>query len=381
MRDTFDPLDYLSYLQKRWRFAAVCVSAALIAAGAGCLLMANQYTATATLLIEAPAASDPRAGSAVSPTYLESLKAYEELASNDSLFLTACQKFGLLDGANPPALEALKRRVLRVEKLKDTKVLQIRVTLPDPRKAQAVAQYLAEETAERNRSVALLNDKRALEDVHAQVEAARAKMEAARKEQARVMSTVQPELSQEIRALTEVLQGIEEKSAEASAQAAEMTAREKALRSASPSQEAASEVDYVQEHLAGATARRQELAASETVLKKQLTEKAAEMNALDVRVDAANQQLSDAVTTYRQVEGREADLRGSAGLRTEQLRVVDPGIVPQRPSFPNVPLVLVAALLLSLTVSLGWLSIQYGLTRGQGRAVRGELRVARSADR
>src|SRR4029077_18088281 len=110
--------------------------------------IANQYTAVATLLIEAPATSDARANAGVSPVYLESLKSYEEFASGDSLFLKACQKFDLLAGPNPPAVEALKRSVLRVEKLKDTKVLQIRVTLRDPRKAQAVAQYLAEETAE-----------------------------------------------------------------------------------------------------------------------------------------------------------------------------------------------------------------------------------------
>ena len=95
-----------------------------------CLLLPKQYTAVATLVIEPPGA-DPRSATAVSSIYLESLKSYEAFASSDSLFAKACEKFHLLDGKTGPSLESFKRRVLRVDKLKDTNVLEISVTLPD----------------------------------------------------------------------------------------------------------------------------------------------------------------------------------------------------------------------------------------------------------
>ncbi len=112
-----------------------------------------------------------------------------------------------------------------------------------------------------------------------------------------------------------------------------------------------------------------------------MAEKSAELAALDVRKEAASAQLSNADAQFRDLEKRELEMAVTAGLRTEQLRVVDPGIVPQRPSFPNVPLTLGAALLLSLMAALAWLTLQYGLARQRGRFEKRELRVARSASR
>src|ERR1700733_5815706 len=113
MSDSFDPIEYLEYLRKRWRFIAVVVFLAGAVAAALCLLLPKQYTAVATLVIEPPG-SDPRSATAVSSIYLESLKSYEAFASSDSLFARACEKFHLLDGKAGPSLESFKRRVLRV---------------------------------------------------------------------------------------------------------------------------------------------------------------------------------------------------------------------------------------------------------------------------
>src|SRR5690348_3716071 len=124
MTDSFDALEYLDFLRKRWMFTAVALSLAAVTAVTACLLLPKQYTATATLVIEPPGA-DPRTSVAVSSIYLESLKSYESFASSDSLFAKACAKFDLLTGK--ASLESFKRRVLRVEKLKDTNVLQISV--------------------------------------------------------------------------------------------------------------------------------------------------------------------------------------------------------------------------------------------------------------
>jgi uncharacterized protein involved in exopolysaccharide biosynthesis len=375
MAETFDPFDYGRFLASRWKFAAVCVGTALAVAALVCIVVPRQYTATAILLIEPPAASDPRGGSAVSPIYLESLKSYEEFAAGDSLFLKACEKFSLLAGENPASIESLKRRILRVEKLKDTKVLEISVTLSDAHKAQQVAQYLAEETAALNHSIAVENDRGILGGLRAQLEAARAALTRARAEQARVTAEGKPALWQEIRALSDVVQGLEEKSAEARVDAVELAAQQGALQPNSPDR------DFVTERLAGARARQRQTELEKSALEKRVAEKSAELAALDVRREAAAAQLSNADGQFHDLEKREMEMSVTAGLRTEQLRVVDPGIVPQRPSFPNIPLTLGAALVLSLMAALGWLTLQYGIARQKGRFEKRELRVARSGSR
>jgi uncharacterized protein involved in exopolysaccharide biosynthesis len=44
--------------------------------------------------------------------------------------------------------------VLRVEIVRNTRILEIAATLPDPQRAQALARFLAQETVEMNRAVA-----------------------------------------------------------------------------------------------------------------------------------------------------------------------------------------------------------------------------------
>src|ERR1700683_2969852 len=142
MQDSFDVFEYIDFLHSRWKFTAAACGFAIVAALAIGLLLPKRYTATATILIDPPAGGDPRIAAAVSTVYLESLKTYELLATNDQLFLRAAGQFHLRDDTGSP-IESLKRRVLKVDKLRDTRALQISVTLPDARTAQGVAQFIA----------------------------------------------------------------------------------------------------------------------------------------------------------------------------------------------------------------------------------------------
>jgi uncharacterized protein involved in exopolysaccharide biosynthesis len=54
--------------------------------------------------------------------------------------------------------------------------------------------------------------------------------------------------------------------------------------------------------------------------------------------------------------------------------VIDPGIVPQRPSTPNVPLNVIVALFVALLASVVYLSLAFGFRR---RAVGFEPEVSR----
>ena len=128
MHDSFDVFEYIDFLRARWKFPAFACGVAIVAALAAGFLLPKRYTATATILIDPPAGGDPRIATAVSTVYLESLKTYELLATNDQLFVRAAARFHLRDRDASP-IESLKRRVLKVDKLRDTRALQISVTL------------------------------------------------------------------------------------------------------------------------------------------------------------------------------------------------------------------------------------------------------------
>src|SRR6266849_2268753 len=146
MQDSFDGHQYIAFLRGRWRFIATACGVAVVLSLVVSLLLSKRYTAVASIVIEAPPGHDPRGATAVSPIYLESLKTYEVFASSDTLFARALDRFHLQPPGSP-SLESLKKSVLKVSKLRETKVLQISATWPDPKQAQALVQYLAEETA------------------------------------------------------------------------------------------------------------------------------------------------------------------------------------------------------------------------------------------
>src|SRR5947199_7175060 len=124
-------LPALDRLRTRWRLIAVACAMAVSLTLCGSLILTKEYTAVCRIVIDPPAGSDPRSSMAVSPIYLESLRSYELFASSDDLFLQAVQRFGLRDNSLP--IDRLKKSVLRAEMLRNTKILEIQATLPDPK--------------------------------------------------------------------------------------------------------------------------------------------------------------------------------------------------------------------------------------------------------
>src|SRR5262249_3822717 len=143
MAESFDALRYIGYLRSRWRWIATSVVVALAVAVGASLNMTRQYTATTQIVIEPPAGTEARSSPAVSPIYRESLKTYEHFAGGDSLFAKAVDQLHLrtLLGARP--IESLKKQVLKVDIVRNTRILEISATLPDPKTALALARYLA----------------------------------------------------------------------------------------------------------------------------------------------------------------------------------------------------------------------------------------------
>lgn len=271
--------EFVDYVRSRWRLPVIAAVSAVLAAAAAGWLLPSRYTAMASILIDAPGGVDPRAATAVSPVYLESLRTYEHLASSDSLFAEAIARLHVREQYSGVPLESLKSRVLKVRKPRDTKILEISITLSDPKKAQALAQYIAEKTVSLSRSLDQSSD--VAEEMRAHVDAAKARLAAARGDLAELLTEEQ----------------------------------------------ATGNHERVRSRIAGLRGRIAELEWQDAT--------AARLN----------------------------EVNAGAGLRSERLKIIDPGIVPERPSFPNRPLLVIAALFISTVLSLVYLALAFQFGR------------------
>lgn len=339
MPGAIDAFHYVSYMRSRWRLiAASCGIAGVLAVGVS-LLQTREYTATARILIEPPAGSDLRAAMAVSPIYLESLRTYEEIAGSDSQFRKAIERFGLrpLLGGRP--IESLKKRVLKVRLVRNTRILEIAVVLPDAAKAQALAQFLAESTVELNRSMVSAGDRDLQHGLEDQAAEARTRLDGIETQWARLLAA-EP---------VEDLKASMENSAD--------------LRS-----KLQQDVVNVELEIADSTQPRTDIAAAQSrlaELRKQLQtldrQTGEREKLLAMRMahrDKLESERRAAQTGLATMEATLREAHSNSGFRGERLKIVDPGIVPERPSSRALPLNLAAALLLGLVLPILYLAIE-----------------------
>src|ERR1039458_2363840 len=345
---------YLSFLGSRWRFiAASCAIAMSLALGVS-LTRPKLYTATCRILIEAPAGTDIRSALGVSPIYLESLKTYEHFAGSDSLFLRALNQFQLRQRFPDRSVESLKAGILKAGMVRDTKILEIKVTLPDPKTAQALAQYLGEETVKLSRSVDEEGDRELAQAIEKQ-EAARARLDGSEAAWTRTIAQQPVErLQQEIQSGGDLKSSLERQLLRAELDASEGQAGEAAASRA--------RADTLRKQLAQVE---RDQTAKEELLARRMGERD--------RVDAERTATQEAFTT---VETRLSQVRSDRGYRSERLKIIDPGIVPEQPSAPNIPLHVLAALLLGLVVPAIYLTLELSYRTQRSDASREAAPVA-----
>jgi capsule polysaccharide export protein KpsE/RkpR len=297
------------------------------------LLLPKLYTATCRILIEPPTGTDIRSALGVSPIYLESLKTYEHFAASDSLFVRALDRFQLRRRFPARPVESLKAGILKVGMVRDTKILEIKVTLPDPKTAQALALYLGEETVKLSRSVDEEGDRELTETIEKQEADAQARLD--RSEAAWTGTIAQ----QPVEGLQQATQSGGE------------------LRSSLERQLLRAEADGSE---SAGTLRKQlaqverDLAAQEELLARRMAEH-----------DRVSTERSASQEAYSAVEARLNQVRAGLGYRSERLKIIDPGIVPEQPSGPNIPLRVLAALLLGLVVPVVYLTLAFSIRTGR----------------
>jgi uncharacterized protein involved in exopolysaccharide biosynthesis len=346
MYQPFDAFEYVDYLRRRWRvIAAACGVALLLSLGVS-LLLPNRYTATASIVIEPPGGNDVRLSTAVSPVYLESLKTYERFATSDTLFARAAERFQLL--GNGQSIESLKRRILKVAKLRDTKILEISVSLADPKTAQGLAQYLAEETVSSSRVESLVSDTDFVGKAQKQTTEARGRLEQVQHESATVAASAPVEsLQSEIDAAVELQGKLQQQLVATDADIAEYQ------------QQAQTGGQFARDQLQATRARAALLQKRSEDLTREIQQKNKTLANRLAKRDQLQTETKLAQSAYEALSNRLHDLEVNAGSHAEQLRVIDAGIVPQRPSSPNIPLNVAVALFLALASSLAYLSLAF----------------------
>lgn len=355
MADPSSAYDFQDYLRRRWRFIAIACAVAVSLAAAVSLALPKKYTATARIVIEPPP-GDQRVAVALSPIYLESLKTYERFASSDSLFLRALVNFGLRSPGDTSPVEAWKRRVLKIEIPRNTRILEISATLPDPKKAQAMARFIADGTIALSRAVSHNAVQETMKDVEKQLAEARTRVERADAAWDRAARQPTGQMSDDIASLAELKADLMYDLSEAESEPSEPRP-----------------VGSGQDNAPARTA----------ALKKQIADVEREMSRKQDLMAERSARAETLLSERRQAEGalaaaenRLRDLRYSEAFRGEQLSIIDPGITPERPSSPNLPLNVIAAFLVALAGSVAYLTLQFGLSRQTAAAPRAPLRVA-----
>jgi uncharacterized protein involved in exopolysaccharide biosynthesis len=368
MNEPFDAYRYIGYLRARWRWIAVSAALAVVLAAAASLAMTPQYTATARVVIEPPAGADLRAAMAVSPIYLESLKTYERFADSDSLFQKAVRQFGLQGGP----IESLKRRVLQVQLVRNTRILEISATLPDPQKAQALAKFLAEATVETNRASVAEGDQDLLHGIEQQARELRARLQETDANWAKAVAG-EPlvSLQASVEQAAEQRSKMEEQEQSAELEIADLADR---VKTAADAGELRKQETNARARLAEIRKQMQELDRRTAEREKLLATRQAHRDQLDAEHKAGQASLVA-------MEARLRDARGESGFRGERLRILDPGIVPERPSSPNLPLNIAAALLAGLVLPILYLTLEMSFQGRRATLARGGFRaVANSRD-
>ncbi len=361
MHQSFDAFEYVDYLRRRWLVIAIaCAAAVLLALGVS-VLLPKQYTATASIVIEPPGGSDARLTTAVSAMYLESLKTYELFGNSQTLFARAAEKFHLRSNASQ-SLESLQHRVLKVSKLKDTKVLEVSARLNDPKLAQALAQYIAEETVSLSHRESLASDHDFADLAEKQVtEAQRRLSEIQTAWNAMVLNEPVESLQSEIDADVDLRGKVAEQLVSAESEAAEY-------------QQQAQDGSFAREQWNAAQARAALLTKRSQELQQAIAQKTATLAMRTAKRQELGATLKVAQQSYETLASRLLESRATAGTHAEQLRIIDPGTVPQRPSSPNISLNVAASLLVALVLSISYLS--YAFVYGR-RAIRYERPLPR----
>ena len=348
MKEPLSATEFLRLLARRWRILLAAAVSAAVLSFLGAQLLPKKYTSEALLLIEAPGSSGSRSRLLVSPVYLDSLRTYALLASSDELFEKAVNSLGLRDAGGGRSLAEMKESAVRVEIPRNSRILAIRATLRDPQKAQALAKFLAEATVQQNREIQQAGDELRTSLADSARQGAERRMDQV-DEQLQELAAKVPAagLEAEIEALVwnreiarEELKFLQRREGEPVAPGSDPTAGGSAPRPRIV--ELRAQIERLDAEIRG-----------KQILLSRAT---AKQDALESRRKAARKVLQQADARLLQEQALEA-------ARSERLRIIQPGVLPEKPSHPRIALYVLAATALALLFAVFAVTLQIHFSR------------------
>jgi uncharacterized protein involved in exopolysaccharide biosynthesis len=333
----FELVDFVEYLYgRRLVFLAACGVAVGLTLTVGQLLP-KRYTAKSSLILQP--SSDARAGTVMSPAYLESLKTWESFAGSDTLYAGAAQNLHVNES---------KSSVLKITRPPNSMVVEINVTLRDPAKAQALAQTLAEQAVELSRSIESGSASDLAGELKKQMEAAQDRM--MRSSQAvMAFAAANPDEApeNEIRSGYDFRLRLSQDLSAARTSLAELQAQKNAPAG----------------QIAGIETRIRSIEGQLRELTTDLVRKGAVVDATKAKRSALEEEQKGARTSYEELQGKLSDALISKGQT--RIEIFDRGVTPREPSSPNLWLNLIAAFVASIFATLACLLVRFGYIRLQ----------------
>ena len=254
--------------------------------------------------------------------------------------------------------------------------MEVSATLGDPEKAQAMALYIAQQTVELSQTANATSNQEQTAQIENLLAAARRRAEEA-DDQSMELARSSPAggLLSELEGLVEARSIVQQDVLLTEVQVAELTAqhrRRKAAADDSPPEQG----EAVRLDRQDGEARLKLLRRQLTDLDRQMASKRLTLAIRSARHRALDSEQTSAWAAVEAAQARLAQARATVATRGERLQVIDPGIVPERPSSPNIPLNLMAALLLGLVLSMLYLTLEFSYGQRKAESMRRSLRVA-----
>jgi uncharacterized protein involved in exopolysaccharide biosynthesis len=247
--------------------------------------------------------------------------------------------------------------------------LDVSITLADAKKALAVAQYIAEETIKLNRMTNRAGDDELIAEASKSASVAAKRLDDA--EAARIRLQRQEPTLDALKTQVDQLRSLRDE-VDRLMLSAELTSAEQEARqnSAGPGP------DEATAKLLSARGRVAQLRRQAADLDRQIAAKQQALSARTAESERLDAEYDLAWSEHDQFEKRLRELQGAIGYRGERLSLIDPGVVPERPSSPNIPLNLLAAAALGLILSAFWVTVEFSFRSQRPESFRKVLRVA-----
>jgi uncharacterized protein involved in exopolysaccharide biosynthesis len=336
----FDAIEFLDYLYRQRLVFVISCGVAVLLALAVSVMLPKRYTAKSSVLIELPAGTDPRAATTLSPAYFDSLKTYESIALSDALFQRAIERLHV---------DASRESALKVSRAASSTLIEIYATLNDPRNAQALAQYIAEQTVQLSKGL----DTKPGDDLTAllrsQTEMAQERLTmAVQARDAFAVSNPIESPQNEVRDGFQLKLSLERDLARARTDMADLAAQQNP------------DGERLRQQIVSAQARINAIENQRRELVRLLDKRGSELDIRKRRQSVLDVEEQTARAAYEDKRNRLNGMLTAPQFLGERLHVIDPGVVPRKASFPQTRLNVAAAFLASLVGTLTCVVFRFG---------------------